>query len=314
MASQIKERTTVNASGATVTLDFDQLTYRKFVGSSAVFGDKTIVLKNDSYADEMVLELAVPAAAIQVDTITLSGTDGTAEITLAGGLTKTVTYGTPVAQVDTVTLTGTSGTANITVAGGLTKLATFDTDLATTAANFETDHAAAYLAVGIVLTSSGDDLIFTADVAGTAFANPVTVNLTGNLNGTEVATTANLTGLADAAADFVTDFAADYAAEGITVTSSGEDLIFTSDTAGVPFDHPYIENVTEDLFGNVVYTTADSADVLILTFPSTFAAGVSESRFAAGDLTLTGEGSYTITGSFTGSTWKLVATADAEWA
>ena len=69
------------------------------------------------------------------------------------------------AQVDTITLTGTSGTANVTLAGGLTKTATFDTNLTTTAANFVTTHAAAYAAEGITVTSSGADLIFTATVA-----------------------------------------------------------------------------------------------------------------------------------------------------
>lgn len=97
----------------------------------------------------------------------------------------------PVTQVDTVSVTGTSGTANITVAWGLTKLATFDTDLTTTAANFVTAHAAAYLAVGIVVTSAVADLVFTANVSGTAFAHPVITNATWNLAGTVANTTAN---------------------------------------------------------------------------------------------------------------------------
>jgi len=98
-----------------------------------------------------------------------------------------------VAQVATVTLTGTSGTANITVAGGLTKLITFNTDLATTASDFDTAHSAAYTAVGITVTASGDDIIFTAAVAGTAFDVPVITNATGDLDGTVVETTDNAT-------------------------------------------------------------------------------------------------------------------------
>jgi len=93
------------------------------------------------------------------------------------------------AQVETVTLTGTSGTANVTEAGGLTKLATFASDLTTTAANFVTAHAAAYAAVGITLTSSTVTLIFTAAVAGVSFDAPVVVNVTTNLAGTTAHTT-----------------------------------------------------------------------------------------------------------------------------
>lgn len=103
---------------------------------------------------------------------------------------KTITF-EGVAQVDTVTLTGTSGTANVQTAGGLTKLATFATDLETTAANFVTAHAAAYLAVGITVTSDGADLIFTSSTPGVAFASPTVANVTGDLDGTVDNTTAN---------------------------------------------------------------------------------------------------------------------------
>jgi hypothetical protein len=102
---------------------------------------------------------------------------------------------TAVKQVDTLTLTGTSGTASITVAGNLTKTATFNSDLTTTASDFVTANATAYLTQGIVLTSSTADLIFTAQVAGNGHSAPVCTNATGDLAGTNVATTANVTGL-----------------------------------------------------------------------------------------------------------------------
>src|SRR5690606_14312601 len=95
-----------------------------------------------------------------------------------------------VAQVDTVTLTGTGGTATITGAGE-SHVATFDTDLATTASDFVNDYAADYDAAGVTLTSNGADLIFTAEVAGTGFASPTVTTLTGDLAGTVVNTTAN---------------------------------------------------------------------------------------------------------------------------
>ena len=96
-----------------------------------------------------------------------------------------------VAQVNTITLTGTSGTATVTVKG-VAKVATFATDLSTTATNFVAANAAAYLAAGLVLTSSGAGLIFTAKVAGVGFAVGTAINLTTNLAGTSVATTANV--------------------------------------------------------------------------------------------------------------------------
>lgn len=95
------------------------------------------------------------------------------------------------AQVATVTLTGTSGTASITVAGGLTKTVTFNTTLTQTATDFDSTHSADYTTAGITVTSSGADIIFTAAVAGTPFDLPVITNVTGNLAGTVVATTAN---------------------------------------------------------------------------------------------------------------------------
>ena len=98
-----------------------------------------------------------------------------------------------VAQVDTLTLTGTSGTADVTGTGGLTKTATFNTDLTTTASDFVTAFAADYLAVGITLTSSGEDIIFTASVAGVSFTSPVITTTDGDLSGTVVNTTANVT-------------------------------------------------------------------------------------------------------------------------
>jgi hypothetical protein len=101
-----------------------------------------------------------------------------------------------VKQKDTITLTGTSGTANVTVAGGLTKLATFatggTTDLTQTAADFVTDHAAAYAAEGITVTSSGADIIFEATLAGVPFDSPVITNVTTDLAGTVANTVANV--------------------------------------------------------------------------------------------------------------------------
>jgi len=118
---------------------------------------------------------------------------GTVSAAVSGDLTGTVAHTTAlnVKQVDTVTLTGTTGTATITGAGSLSKLATYDTNLGTTGDNFVTAHAAAYLVEGIVITSPGDNVVFTANVAGTPFTNPIITNTTLTLDGTVANTTLN---------------------------------------------------------------------------------------------------------------------------
>lgn len=93
-----------------------------------------------------------------------------------------------VAQVDTITLTGTLGTANINV-NSVNYLATFTSNLTTSASNFVTTHATTLDAAGVTVTSSGADLIFTAKVGGTAFTIAAPVNVTGDLAGTLVNTT-----------------------------------------------------------------------------------------------------------------------------
>lgn len=62
-----------------------------------------------------------------------------------------------------LTLSGTGGTANISV-NGTNYLATFDTDLTTTAANFETDHAATILAdEGVYVYDAAGVITFTGE-------------------------------------------------------------------------------------------------------------------------------------------------------
>jgi len=105
-----------------------------------------------------------------------------------------------VAQVDTLTFTGTSGTATVT-AKGVAKTATFDTDLATTAENFADAHASDYADVGLTLAypGSGNAVTFTAVTAGVEFGAVTVANATGDLAGSRAATTANVeaSGLAD---------------------------------------------------------------------------------------------------------------------
>jgi len=99
------------------------------------------------------------------------------------------------AQVETLTLTGTSGTATIAAAGGLTLLASFVDDLTTTAAGFVTTNAAAYLAQQIILTSDGADLIFTSAIPGVSFTAPTITPADTDLDGSVAHTTASLNAL-----------------------------------------------------------------------------------------------------------------------
>lgn len=83
-----------------------------------------------------------------------------------------------------LTLTGSSGTANITV-GGVAYLATFTSSLTTTATNFVASHKRALEAKGIFVRSTGAVLVFTG-----AVGNGVTIaNVSGNLSGTVLADT-----------------------------------------------------------------------------------------------------------------------------
>ena len=82
----------------------------------------------------------------------------------------------------TVTLTGTSGTANISVKG-TNYLATFATNLTTTATNFVTAHSAALATANVQVTANGAVLTFrglNADVTGITITN-ATTNLAGTL-------------------------------------------------------------------------------------------------------------------------------------
>lgn len=147
-----------------------------------------VLLIRSKYGSKKIATLNVPfyidASVIEVTdaaTFTYLQEFGYAEI------------GAGIAQVDTVTLTGTVGTANISAAGGLTKLATFNGTLTQTATDFVTDHAAAYALVGITVTSSGDDIIFTSTLVGMPFAYPVVTPVLTDLDGTVDNTTPNTT-------------------------------------------------------------------------------------------------------------------------
>jgi hypothetical protein len=87
-------------------------------------------------------------------------------------------------DVATVTLTSatSAGTATIT-ANGLAKVATYATSKAATAAAFVAANADAYKAIDLIVTNSGDTVIFTSNKAGLKVTASI-VNLTTDLTGT----------------------------------------------------------------------------------------------------------------------------------
>lgn len=87
-------------------------------------------------------------------------------------------------QQDTLSLTGSSGIALITGVGDLSKSVIYDIrGLTQTADTFVLTNAAEYLTKDIILTSSGEDLIFTSNEAGLPFTSPIITNTTGDLSG-----------------------------------------------------------------------------------------------------------------------------------
>ena len=162
------------------------------------------------------------------------------------------------------------------------------------AADFVTNHAADYVAGGVVVTSNGGKIIFTAAVAGIDFTGATTIvnvtlyltgavtNVTANSSGTPQIETILLSGdsgsisiwhdgieypisyvtsLTATAAAFVTNYAADFVSLDIAVTSSGENIIFTEISPVGGFNAPTIEATSPNLTGTVYHTQASTAAV-----------------------------------------------------
>jgi len=176
------------------------------------------------------------------------------------------------------------GALALSITGGLTQAAV----------DFVNAQGSYYTAGGVVVTSSGNKVVFTSSVAGTNFTGSTTItNASGDLAGSVATTRANQTGqpqietltltgasgscnilaagqtwpldftttLTLTAAQFVTDYADQFEGEGIEVTSSDEDIIFTEITYGDGFTAPTIVNVSANLDGTVAHTQAGLADI-----------------------------------------------------
>lgn len=172
------------------------------------------------------------------------------------------------------------GTANMTLAGGLTKLITYDTDAATTVAAFDSaPNKAAYLAQGIVLTHSGNTIVMEAQNLGGSFTAPVVgTAITGTCAGTVAHTvaavpigTGTITGVgASKTVTFDTDAAttatnfvsapniAYYATLGVVLSDGGSGkIVFTAATAGTGYTKPVFTNTAGDIAGTLATTATD---------------------------------------------------------
>jgi len=100
--------------------------------------------------------------------------------------------GTAQLRVDTITLTGNSGQC-VPICNGWGGFCVYTSSLTVTAANYVTNYASLYLPTGIVLTSSGANLIYTSNILGFEFSGATRVTgQTGTLDGTVVYTTPGL--------------------------------------------------------------------------------------------------------------------------
>ena len=254
----------------------DELKSMAVIGGSDLFTAGTYKISDGTlphpvkvitgYASGVVTSMRhrLPGSVNKTSTITISGSDGSANISYGADLLSlpfvTDLYNTAIsfvstyasrlaqagvtlshstqAQVETLTLTGTSGTATIAGAGGLTLLASFVDDLTTTAAGFVTTNAAAYLAQQIILTSDGADLIFTSAIPGVSFTAPTITPGDTDLDGSVAHTTASLNA-----------------------------LVFSS--TRVLFPTPTIANVDGTINGSIVTTGADGLVDASQTFLTT---------------------------------------------
>lgn len=147
-------------------------------------GEVDAICTNDTVTDTAWTNCGTCNVIEETYTITLAddvcGNDRLTE--LNGAYTETVTIATQVATSVEITLTGTSGTANVTIEG-IDYLATFDTTLTETADDFVDAHAAAILvAHNMVVTDAGAVLTFTAPTDD--WELPTIANATGDLAGT----------------------------------------------------------------------------------------------------------------------------------
>lgn len=191
-AGGLSKTATFNGDLATTAADFKNANATAYLAKGIVLTNSGADLIFESNAGD---DFTTPT--ITNATLTLSGT--VAVTTAHTGVIERK-------KKVTLTLSGTEGSGEISAAGGLTKTVTFATSLSATALAFKTANAAAYLEVGIVLTNSSANLIFESAGAGVDFATPVFTEVEDDLAGSVVVTTANISSDVFALADCARDY------------------------------------------------------------------------------------------------------------
>ena len=93
---------------------------------------------------------------------------------LTASIATSQAYSSGQKRIDTVTLTGTGGSANIKC-NVIYKTAQWAGSLGATAYAFAQAYASAFLAIGVVVTASGDDVVFTSQNKGYDFSGPTLI-------------------------------------------------------------------------------------------------------------------------------------------
>jgi hypothetical protein len=297
----VKQKETITLGGTVRQKQKETLT---ITGSEARKKKVTIALQGtiqEAQVEKILLDGI--AAVKQKETMTITGTAAVAQVDVV-----TLTGTLPVAQVETVTITGNTGACSITIDASVNAVTWDGTSIATSVEIFAHDagNLAEYLAKGIVLTHSGDTLIFTANVAGTGFTAPVIANISGTLNGSITSSTANVvagtanmtivggtnklitfnTDLDTTASDFVATHSNYYDTTfGITITAGTASVIFTANVAGTALPVTDVSTLTGNLAGSMANNTPNTpngtANVILaggltklLTYSTTAAAAV----------------------------------------
>ena len=150
---------------------------------------------------------------------------------------------------------------------GSLAVGTADT-LAAVASRFVTDHAAAYLAGGVVVTSNSNVIYFESSNPGVDFTGSTGIsNLTGNLDGTVQTTQANAGGTKQKDVITLTEGAAGGTAN---ITCNGLTKESTFDTSLANTALNFYEAYNTDYLAVGVVLTADEADIV---FEEEYAAG-----------------------------------------
>lgn len=197
----------------------------------------------------------------QVNTITLTGTSGSANVTVES-VEKTATFIDGVAETVTITINSpavTTGTIAVKLTDALTVSGIVTTDGDSAIAVAAAIYAEAASFTGWTLTDPAGTavVIFTCNTVGPQVGTPsLTPTTTTFASEATVDEVAGISAITRTTTAFVAANAAAYLAVGLVLTGTST-LIFTAEVEGVGFTNGTVTNVSGDLDGNSVATQAN---------------------------------------------------------